>query len=199
MKNARVRVRMLKNGGKPSMKRFGRNRIFLFVLSALLFSPLSFAEYVVPVTHPDQAKEFHRVIRVSDGDTLRLERGKKIRLIGIDTPEIEHPHGYARSKRDRRLLDYGGEQAADFARTLLEGKKVRLEFDAVRTDKYGRTLAYVFLEDGTFVNAEIVKEGYAETLTIPPNVKYWKLFQRLQAEAREAKKGLWKDLNLTQN
>jgi len=76
-------------------------------------------------------------------------------------------------------------------RKLVEGRKVRLEFDVERRDRYGRLLAYVFLEDGRFVNAELLKEGYAQLLTIPPNVKYVDLFVGLQRQAREAKRGLW--------
>jgi micrococcal nuclease len=76
---------------------------------------------------------------------------------------------------------------------LLNGKKVRLEFDFNRTDQYGRTLAYVYLEDGTFVNAELVKNGFAMTLTIPPNVKFANEFMKLQKDARENNRGLWKE------
>ena len=83
-------------------------------------------------------------------------------------------------------------EAAEANRKLVNGKTVRLEFDVQEFDKYGRTLAYVYLEDGTFVNAWLVKNGYAMVMTVPPNVKYQDLFLKLQREAREQKRGMWR-------
>lgn len=85
-----------------------------------------------------------------------------------------------------------GKEASGFTRKLVESKKVRLEFDIERYDKYGRPLAYVYLEDGTFVNARIIEEGYAQVMTIAPNVKHAQTFLKLEREAREKNKGLWK-------
>lgn len=76
-------------------------------------------------------------------------------------------------------------------RKLVEGKTVRREFDVGRRDRYRRLLAYVYLEDGTFVNAWLVREGFAQVMAIPPNVKYQDLFLKLQREAREENRGLW--------
>ena len=129
------------------------------------------------------AQELVKVDSVLDGDTFRLESGEKVRLIVIDTPEIHHP---------RKPVEYYGKEATEFARRMLEGKRVRLELDVQERDQYGRLLAYVYLEDSTFVNAELVKQGYAQVATYPPNVKYVELFTSLQKEAREKKKGLWK-------
>lgn len=126
--------------------------------------------------------EFVTVARVIDGDTIELEDGLKVRLIGVNTPETHHP--------EKGVEPYGPEAAA-FTKSLLENKKVRLEFDVEGKDKYGRTLAYVFMEDGTFVNAKLVAEGYAQIMTIPPNVKYQDIFLKLQQQARNADKGLW--------
>jgi micrococcal nuclease len=75
---------------------------------------------------------------------------------------------------------------------LLNNKKVRLEYDVSRYDRYGRTLAYVYLEDGIFVNAELVRNGFATVMTVPPNVKYQETFTGLAAKARRQNKGLWK-------
>jgi micrococcal nuclease len=75
----------------------------------------------------------------------------------------------------------------------LDGKLVRLEYDIDRFDQYKRTLAYVYLEDGTFVNADLVKNGYAMVMTVPPNVKYADEFVKLQREAREKGRGLWNE------
>ena len=122
------------------------------------------------------------VQRVIDGDTIELATGEKVRYIGINTPEIHHP---------RKPVEYFGKEAMEFNRKLVTSKKVHLEFDAQKRDKYSRLLAYVYLPDGTFVNAELVKEGYAQVATYPPNVKHQKLFKKLQQEARKAKRGLW--------
>ena len=84
-----------------------------------------------------------------------------------------------------------GREASDFTRRLVEGKRVRLVFDVQKYDKYGRLLAYVYLEDGTFVNSRIIGEGYAQVMTIAPNVKYAKTFLKLEMEARQKAVGLW--------
>ncbi len=85
-----------------------------------------------------------------------------------------------------------GKEAAEANRKLVDGKTVRLEFDVQQVDRYNRLLAYVFLEEGTFVNAWLVENGYAMVMTVPPNVKYQELFLKLQREAREARRGLWR-------
>ncbi|HTY45893.1 MAG TPA: thermonuclease family protein [Patescibacteria group bacterium] len=136
------------------------------------------------------------VQRAVDGDTLVLANGDRLRLIGIDTPEMHESdklyRDARRSRQDVRTIKAMGTRAYEFTRKLVEGKQVRLEFDAEKRDKYGRLLAYVYLRDGTFVNAEIVKQGFASLLTIPPNVKYAALFTQMYKEARENKRGLWK-------
>jgi micrococcal nuclease len=125
---------------------------------------------------------YELVTRVIDGDTIVLENGTKVRYIGIDTPETKNP---------RKPVEYFGKEASEANKKLVEGKKVRLEYDVQRTDKYGRTLAYVYLEDGTFVNACLVMNGLAQVSTYPPNVKYQDEFLELERYAREKKKGLW--------
>jgi len=137
------------------------------------------------------------VKRVVDGDTLLLENGERVRLIGIDTPELHVSKKLHRdaqnSGQDIKTIQGMGKRAADFTRDLVEGKRVRLEFDVERHDKYGRLLAYVYLvDDGTFVNAKIIEEGYASLMTYPPNVKYADEFVKLYQQARENNKGLWK-------
>jgi micrococcal nuclease len=137
-----------------------------------------------------------RVRRVVDGDTLELESGERVRLIGIDTPEMHASRKLerdaARSHEDRSTIKKLGQRAYKFTQGLVEGKRVSLEFDVDRYDTYGRLLAYVYLkEDGTFVNARIVEEGYASLMTFPPNVKYADLFLRLYRQARENRRGLW--------
>jgi micrococcal nuclease len=137
------------------------------------------------------------VVRAVDGDTLKLENGERVRLIGIDTPEMHESdklyRDAGRTHQDAGAIQKLGRRAYEFTRNLVEGKHVSLEFDAERYDKYKRLLAYVYLKDGTFVNAEIVKEGYASLMTYPPNVKYADLFLQLYRQARENKRGLWRD------
>lgn len=136
------------------------------------------------------------VTRAVDGDTLVLETGERVRLIGIDTPEMHESDKLYRdsdsSQQDIEIIKAMGRQSYEFTKRLVEGKRVSLEFDVEKQDRYKRMLAYVYLKDGTFVNAEIVKQGYASLMTYPPNVKYVDLFTRLYKEARENNRGLWK-------
>ncbi|MDD5166876.1 MAG: thermonuclease family protein [Candidatus Omnitrophica bacterium] len=138
------------------------------------------------------------VKRVVDGDTLLLESGERVRLIGIDTPEMHESDKLYRDSQKTKVVTSAikklGKRAYEFTKKLAEGKRVSLEFDLEKHDRYKRLLAYVFLkEDGTFLNAEIVKQGYASLLTIPPNVKYQDVFLKLYQEARANKRGLWGD------
>jgi micrococcal nuclease len=125
-----------------------------------------------------------RVLRVIDGDTIEVElagKAETVRLIGVDTPETRHP---------RKPVQAFGKEATAFTRQMVEGKEVRLEFDVQPRDKYGRLLGYVYVGD-TMLNAELVRQGYAQVATYPPNVKYQERFLALQREAREAGRGLW--------
>ena len=122
------------------------------------------------------------VKRVIDGDTIEIDTAEKVRYIGVNTPETKHP---------RKGVEFYGKEAFSFNKQLVAGKKVQLEFDVQQRDKYGRLLAYVYLPDGTFVNALLVRKGYAQVATYPPNVRYQDLFISLQSEAKKAKRGLW--------
>jgi micrococcal nuclease len=115
-------------------------------------------------------------------------KGLNIRLIGIDAPESRNT--------GRKKIGYYGQQSKEYLTKLLDNKKVRLEYDVGRKDQYNRTLAYVYLPDGTFVNAELVRKGYAMVMTIPPNVKYAEKFVKLQRKARKNNRGLWNDSSL---
>lgn len=127
--------------------------------------------------------DIHTVVRVIDGDTFEIENGQKVRMIGIDTPESVHP--------DKEKNTEFGKIASAYTKQLLEGKKVKLEKDVSETDKYGRLLRYIYLEDGTFVNELLVKEGYAKVSTYPPDVMYADMFVEAERYARENNKGLW--------
>ena len=135
------------------------------------------------------------VTRAVDGDTLKLENGERVRLIGIDTPEMHESNKLYRDSQKTNMdidtIKALGRKSYLFTKDLVEGKRVRLEFDLEKRDKYKRLLAYVYLKDATFVNAEIVKQGYASLMTYPPNVKYADEFLKLYREARENKRGLW--------
>ena len=136
------------------------------------------------------------VTRVFDGDTIQLADGEKVRLLGIDTPEMYESdklfRDAQRTGEDIETIVARGRESYKFTKELVEGKGVKLEFDLEKRDKYGRLLAHVFIPmDEVFLNAEILKQGYAEVMVIPPNLKYADYFQGLYQEARENKRGLW--------
>lgn len=130
---------------------------------------------------PKPAPGYRHCARVIDGDTIELDAGERVRLIGVNTPENADP---------RREVRQMAAAATDFTRRLCEGRRVRLEYDWERQDRYGRTLGYVFLEDGTFVNAEIVRQGYGHAYTRFP-FRYLEDFRAYEREARAAGRGLW--------
>lgn len=142
------------------------------------------------------ATDYVKCIKVIDGDTIKIATGENVRLIGVDTPESRRNkklyRDADRSKEDVDAIIAMGKESAKFTTGLVLGKDVRLEFDVQKKDRYGRLLAYVYLKDGTFVNAEIVRQGYASPMTVPPNVKHEELFRNIYREARENKRGLWK-------
>ena len=121
------------------------------------------------------------VERVVDGDTIVVRGVGHVRLIGVDTPETVRPG---------RPVELFGREASAFTKRLLEGRRVRLEYDRDRTDRYGRTLAYVHLADGTFANAEIIRQGYGHAYTRFP-FRHLDRFRQLERQARAAGRGLW--------
>lgn len=132
-----------------------------------------------------QAIKTYKVIRVVDGDTIKVNFNgveESVRLIGIDTPESVHPDAA------KNVIE--GKTASDYTKALIEGKEVTLEFDVEQRDRYGRLLAYVYL-NGVMVNKTLLQEGYAQVSTYPPNVKYVDDFTSIQRVARENNKGLW--------
>jgi endonuclease YncB( thermonuclease family) len=129
---------------------------------------------------------FFTVVWVDDGDTIVLADGRRIRYIGIDTPEIAHE-------------EKSGEPYADEARqynaSLVHNKKVHMEFDAQKMDHYGRVLAYIFLPDGSFVNELLLKSGCAYCLNNPPNIRCHKRFLEAQRTAITKNLGIWKTMD----
>lgn len=129
---------------------------------------------------------FYSVYAALDGDTIILTNAENVRYIGIDTPELRKkiagewvwsPQPYA-------------VEAYNLNRRFVEGKRVRLEFDKESTDRYGRWLAYIFV-DGKMVNEELLRYGYATVYTRPPNTKYLDRLIAVEKEARENGTGLW--------
>lgn len=128
--------------------------------------------------------ETTRVADVIDGDTIEVGGGRRVRLIGVDTPETRHP--------DKGVQCFGREASAYTARLLPRGTRVRLVTDVEERDRYDRVLAYVYrVSDGLFVNAALARDGYARPLTIPPNVAHTRELTDLAARARERGRGLW--------
>lgn len=130
-----------------------------------------------------------QVTKVIDGDTfIYRKNGKniKVRLIGVNTPELHHPF---------KKEEFFGKEAKDFTKDKIYNKKVYLEKDEEDLDKYGRALRYVYLDDDKMLNEEILKEGFAETMTIKPNVKYENDFKEFLKKAKIERKGMWKSPN----
>jgi endonuclease YncB( thermonuclease family) len=143
------------------------------------------ATETINITGTDQATgNLYKVTRVVDGDTIEIEmngKAEKVRLIGVDTPETVHP-----TKGEEPY----GKEASNFTKAQLTGQQIRLELDVQERDRYGRLLGYVCMGD-TMFNEVLLREGYAQLLTIPPDVKYVERFKAVQKEAREANRGLW--------
>ncbi len=138
---------------------------------------------VGPMAAAAQGSEQPRiVVRVVDGDTLLLDGDERVRLIGVDTPETVHP---------RKPVEYFGKEASAFTRQMAEGQEVWLEYEPGDTkDRYGRTLAYVYLSDGTLLNLEIIRQGYGHAYVKYPFSRMDE-FREAEREARSAGRGLW--------
>jgi micrococcal nuclease len=161
-------------------RRFAAIRCAVFVLLTLSsVVPRATAAFSAAQSPP--AETSYLVTRVVDGDTIVLEHVGKVRLLGVDTPESVDP---------RRAVERLGKEASDFTRQLVGGKRVRVEYDGNRKDRYNRTLAYVFLADGTLVNAEIIRQGYGVADTRFP-FRYMNEFRNIEHEARGKERGLW--------
>ncbi len=171
---------------------FVQSLVFVAALLGLLAGILVFPSFQ---RQKPPVSGIFRVERVVDGDTFKLVGGERVRLLGIDTPELHESkklfRDAERSGLDVEVIKAMGKRAYDFVRPLIEGKNVRLEFDIEKRDKYGRLLAYVYLEDGTFVNKLIIGSGYASPLTIPPNIMHADEFKESFKAARKNNMGLW--------
>jgi micrococcal nuclease len=130
------------------------------------------------------AREWVAVKRITDGDTIELADGRFVRYIGVNAPEINHEHNTA---------EPFGLKARMRNAELVGGHRIRLELDLERLDAYGRTLAYVFLPDGSMVNEQLLRSGLAYCLYKMPNVKYEGRLLKAQRDAMHAKLGMWRD------
>ena len=154
----------------------------------LIASMIVFGQVSAPKTYPieDFTKDTaHQVIDIIDGDTIKINyQGKltTVHLIGVDTPETVHP---------QKPVEPFGKEATYFLKNLLLDESVYLRFDVQKTDKFGRTLAYLYrAPDGLFVNLELVRQGYGKVYTVFP-FKHKTLFQHYGGQAQKAGRGLW--------
>ena len=171
---------------------FGLGMIVFFILMGITAPPVSpktteLVESVAITPTPEPIitnKQAVKVVRVVDGDTIEIEGGQKIRYIGIDTQETVDP---------RKSVECFGQEASDKNKELVEGKEVALEKDVSETDKYGRLLRYVWIGD-LLINEFLVQEGYAQSSSYPPDVKYQERLDEAEKKAREEQKGLWGEI-----
>jgi micrococcal nuclease len=131
-----------------------------------------------PQGPPREAK----VVQVEDGDTVTLAGGQRVRLLGIDAPELE---------REGQPAQFLAHKSKAVLTKMVLDKQVRLEYDQLRYDQYGRLLAYLFLPDGVMVNAELVRQGLAHVYIVAPNTGYQAELLAAQHEAMEARRGIW--------
>jgi len=152
-------------------------------LAGIILFGVSFiqAQQSTQGVHLKKGLEKARVEKVIDGDTVVLTDGRKARLIGIDTPELNDPS---------KPVEYYAEEAKKFTEEQREGKLVTLEYGNLRKDRYNRTLAYIYLPSGEMLNERLLSEGYAVIYTGFP-FKYIDHFRELEQIAREGVKGFW--------
>ena len=191
----RVRRRLRKLQRRRNAK---RRRILFGICAALLIAFIA-ALYLIPnpvrgflrglftkELEPGTFAGPYTVVYVTDGDTLILSiDGKEttVRMIGIDAPESVH--------RDKSKNTPEGAEASRWLKELVTGKKVRLEYDERQFDRYGRILAYVWLEDGTMLEDRLLREGLALASPMEPNERYTKHFEETEKEAKQEKAGFW--------
>ena len=152
-------------------------RLLIFLLLLLIAAPAQAG--TLSVVGRDTWAE---VKQAFDGDTFRTTDGEKVRLLGINTPEVAHG-----TERGEPL----GNKARDFLKSLIEGKLVRLKQDKEKRDSYGRLLSHVYLHDGTWVNGVMISEGLAFTYTFTPNLHFASDLLRLEKAARDQNLGIW--------
>jgi micrococcal nuclease len=154
------------------------SRWWLLLIASLAALALAAGCDTQPAGPPSQA----RVAQVVDGDTLVLEGGLKVRVLGIDAPEME---------KQGQPAEFLAHKSRAALKEMTLGQTVRLEYDRQRYDHYGRVLAFLFLSDNTFINAELVRQGLARVYFHQPNTRHREDLLAAQREAIEAKRGIW--------
>lgn len=145
---------------------------------------LMFAALMLPLLAHANSNSWHHVRWVNDGDTVTLSDNRSLRYLGINTPEIDYqnhraePYAYAARRLNRKMVD---------------GQPIRLEFEKKKTDRFGRLLVYVFLEDNTFVNRELLQNGYGYFYPSSYPGKYDDILLQAQRLAMSSKTGIWRD------
>lgn len=132
---------------------------------------------------PDRVDERVRVSRVHDGDTVQLRDGRKLRFVGVDTPEL--------GRDGAPSQPYAQEAARALDKLLAAQPFLQLRYDAERRDPYQRLLAHLYLENGVSVEAWLLEQGYATQLVVPPNVWNLECYRAAERRAREARRGIW--------
>lgn len=157
--------------------------VIFFILAAVFY----FAHEKKPFLRAQPADNMALVSTVHDGDTVSIlmqGRREKVRLIGIDAPEIgQMPWGEDAKKSLESIVEHSS-------------RRVSVEYDVEKTDQYGRTLAYLWTADGIFINLLMLERGHAMLYTVPPNTKYVERFRHAQAQAREKGIGMWNEQGL---
>jgi len=151
---------------------------FLIIILLLLLSLFSFLLQKGKIEISFFQNDLLMVVEVLDGDSIILENGEEVRYLGINTTEFGQPYY---------------KEASEFNKSLVLNKKIRLEFDIEKKDRYGRLLAYVW-QDGKFINQRLVEEGFAISVGTQPDVKYQHLFLSAQKQAKNNCKNIWKGL-----
>ena len=171
--------------------------VLILAVLQLFFKPdrlskTSLAPTKIPIstiTSIPYEKQRVKVVRIIDGDTIEIEGNVKVRYIGVNTPELHDP---------KKPVECFGQAAADKNKRLVEGKEIFIQKDVSETDKYKRLLRYVWVEDPStssgqviFINDYLVRQGFAQVSTFPPDVKYQQQFLEAQEEAKVNNRGLW--------
>jgi micrococcal nuclease len=168
---------------------FRKTSALFTILIAILLPSLCIYDNSLAFIKPDD-QGYVRVIKAHDGDTVGVilnGRKEKVRLIGIDAPEIkQRPWGTKARKHLEKML-------------IASSRTVILEFDVEKRDKCGRLLCYIFTPDRKMLNIQMVKDGYAVLLTIPPNIKYVDELKMAQNEARQHRRGIWNSKRLKES
>ncbi len=171
-------------------KKFKRSHLPTTILAILIFTAFALINSKSETEQPNKTEstngyETAKVLKIIDGDTIEIDTGHKVRYIGIDTPETNHP---------TKKKECFGTEASAYNKNLVAGKEIRMIKDKSETDRYGRLLRYVYIDE-IFINEELVRNGYAKAVAYSPDTKYQSEFQLAETYAKENNLGLWNTCN----